>query len=36
MYAVEFDTISKDGVISIPSEFREELGNRVAIRLIVM
>ena len=36
MYAVEFETVSKDGVIYIPQEYRDELGNRDDIRLIVM
>jgi bifunctional DNA-binding transcriptional regulator/antitoxin component of YhaV-PrlF toxin-antitoxin module len=36
MYAIEFDTISKDGVIYIPQEYRDELGNREDIRLVVM
>lgn len=36
MYAVEFDAISKDGVIVIPQEYRAELGNREDIRLVVM
>jgi len=36
MYAVEFNAISKDGVIVIPQEYRGELGNREDIRLVVM
>ena len=36
MYAVEFNAISKDGVIVIPQEYRDELGNREDIRLVVM
>lgn len=36
MYAIEFDTTSKDGVIYIPQEYRDELGNRENIRLVVM
>jgi hypothetical protein len=36
MYAIEFDTTSKDGVIYIPQEYKDELGNRENIRLIVM
>jgi bifunctional DNA-binding transcriptional regulator/antitoxin component of YhaV-PrlF toxin-antitoxin module len=36
MYAIEFDTTSKDGVIYIPKEYKDELGNRENIRLIVM
>ncbi len=36
MYAVEFNATSKDGVIVIPQEYRDELGNREDIRLVVM
>lgn len=36
MYAVEFDTVSKDGVIFIPQKFKQELDNRDNIRLVVM
>jgi hypothetical protein len=36
MYAIEFDTTSKDGVIYIPQEYKDELGNRENIRLVVM
>lgn len=36
MYAVEFNAISKDGVIVIPQQYRDELGNREDIRLVVM
>jgi len=36
MYAVEFNAISKDGVIVITQEYRDELGNREDIRLVVM
>lgn len=36
MYALEFDTVSKDGYICIPQEYKEELDNRKDIRLVVM
>ncbi len=36
MYAVEFETVSKDGMIYIPPKYRDELGNGKKIRLIVM
>ena len=36
MYAIEFDTASKNGVIYIPKEYKDELGNRENIRLVVM
>jgi hypothetical protein len=36
MYAIEFDTTSKDGVIYIPQEYKDELGDRENIRLVVM
>lgn len=36
MQALEFDTISKDGFIYIPKEYKAELGNRQDIRLVVM
>ncbi len=36
MYAIEFDSTSKDGFIYIPQEYKKELDNREKIRLIVM
>ena len=36
MYAVEFETVSKDGVIQIPQEYKDKLDNREDIRLVVM
>jgi hypothetical protein len=36
MHAIEFDTVSKDGVIVIPQQYQEELKNRENIRLVVM
>jgi len=36
MYAIEFDSTSKDGFIYIPQEYKKELDNREKIRLVVM
>lgn len=36
MRAIEFNTMSKDGFIYIPQEYKNELGNRKDIRLVVM
>jgi len=34
MYAVEFKTIIKDGVIEIPAEYRKKLKDRVRVILL--
>lgn len=36
MYAVEFNTSSKDDVIYIPKKYRDEISNKEDIRLVVM
>ena len=36
MYAVEFETMAKDGYIYIPDEYKNEIDNKKNIRLVVM
>jgi len=33
MYAVEFETASRDGIINIPEEYKDKIGNMDNIRL---
>lgn len=32
MYAVEFETASRDGVVNIPEKYKDKIGNRDNIR----
>ncbi len=36
MYAVEFETVAKDGYIHIPDEYKDKIDNKQNIRLVVM
>ncbi len=36
MHAIEFDSMSKDGFIYIPQEYKSEIDNKEKIRLVVM
>ena len=36
MHAIQFDSMSKDGFIYIPQEYKSEIGNKEKIRLVVM
>lgn len=36
MHAIQFDSMSKDGFIYIPQEYKSEIDNKENIRLVVM
>ena len=36
MYAVEFETVAKNGFIYIPDEYKDKIDNKKNIRLVVM